>query len=47
MSLPSDTYRKAQLLGGMCVNDHPMGKFMWGKYSPCWSLQAQNKKKNP
>ncbi|PIK59766.1 putative nardilysin-like [Apostichopus japonicus] len=30
MSLPSDTYRKAQLLGGMCVNDHPMGKFMWG-----------------
>ncbi|KAJ8017575.1 Nardilysin [Holothuria leucospilota] len=30
MSMPSDTYRKAQLLSSMSKDNHPMGKFMWG-----------------
>ncbi|XP_038056169.1 nardilysin-like [Patiria miniata] len=30
MSLPSDYHRKQQLVGAMCREGHPMGKFMWG-----------------
>ena len=34
MSLPTDHFRKQQLLGNMCKRRHPMSKFMWGKFFP-------------
>jgi len=34
MSKSSDGARKQQLLGSMASSESPMGKFMWGKYSP-------------
>ena len=36
MALPSDSYRKEQLVGAMATEGHPMSKFMWGMCEPAF-----------
>lgn len=43
MSLPSDTFRKQQLIGSFAVQGHPVKKFMWGNSQTLKTDPRKNK----